>query len=277
MDSLSVTRDTSSKQAIPLNEQRLATPLFFAIVMHCILILLIGWFWQQDTKQRMAEIKMPITHTAIKSYLISSQQYQSMLNESHSDTISQPQSPNQQTQPKPDGHNPKSPNKSNNEAVQMAPILATNTTHSPKPNKASTPPTPKVPTHATNTAMSIKQATSQYLQQQNQLEFEQLVGLQTAAQHKPSGTMSEMDAELDFIELTPTPTDTNQPHTLNHKLDPNRIVKQGDYCYTVVNLATQVNPHGWGLGFAQYCGEDKQKQQLTEAINSRVNNIKKTD
>ena len=121
---------------------------------------------------------------------------------------------------------------------------------------------------------SLQQATSRYIQQHNNQQFEQLIDLQAASKNKPVGTMSEMDATLDFIELTPK-IDTSQPQTLNHKLDPNRIVKQGDYCYKVVNLATQVNPHGWGLGFAEFCGEDKQKQQLTEAINNRVNKLKK--
>lgn len=282
MDSLTVTRDTSNKQPIPLNDQRLVTPLFFATVMHCILILLIGWFWQQDTKQRMAELNTPVKHSAIKSYLITSQQYQSMLTESHSKSSSQPQAPVQPIQILSDEHNPKPSNKVSNKSEQITSVTVTDTANTPalnKPNKTSTPTTPsaQISTHAIHTASSMKQAASQYLQQQNQMEFEQLVGQQTAALHQPKGTMSEMDVTLDFIELTPTPTDTNQPHTLNHKLDPNRIVKQGDYCYTVVNLATQVNPHGWGLGFAQYCGEDKQKQQLTEAIDNRVKKVKKTD
>lgn len=277
MDSITATREGSNRQANSVNLQRLATPLFYAIVMHSILILLIAWFWQQDTKRRMAEIKTPIKHSAIKSYLITSQQYQSMLNESYSEPISQP--PAQSIQAKSDAHKPLL--KVNNEATQIAPVVTNpaNSSAPNKPNKTNAPTTPaaEVSTHAIHAAISMKQATSQYLQQQNQLDFEQLVGEQTAAQHQPKGSLSEMDATLDFIELAPTPTDTNQPHTLNHKLDPNRIVKQGDYCYTVVNLATQVNPHGWGLGFAEFCGEDKQKQQLTEAINNRVNKVKKTD
>lgn len=280
MDSITATREGNNRQANSLYEQRLATPFLYAIVMHSVLILLIACFWQQDSNQRLAEHKTPIKHSAIKSYLITSQQYQSMLNENNPEPISQPQMVAQPIQAKSDAHKPLL--KVNNEATQIAPVVVSNTANSSapnKPNKTSTPATPaaEVSTHTFNAAISMKQATSQYLQQQNQFEFEQLVGKQTAAQHQPRGSLSEMDATLDFIELAPSPTDTSQPHTLNHKLDPNRIVKQGDYCYRVVNLATQVNPHGWGLGFAEFCGEDKQKQQLTEAINNRVNKVKNTD
>ncbi|HBF45771.1 MAG TPA: hypothetical protein DDW91_04485, partial [Shewanella frigidimarina] len=120
---------------------------------------------------------------------------------------------------------------------------------------------------------SIQQATSHFIQQNNIAALDTLIGSQTALQNQPTGTMSEMDPNLDFIELAPE-IDINQPHTFNHRLDPNRIVKQGDYCYRVVELPTQVNPHGWGLGFAEFCGEDQVKKQLTESINNRINRIK---
>jgi hypothetical protein len=123
------------------------------------------------------------------------------------------------------------------------------------------------------TLASIQHASSHFIQQKHLEALDTLIGSQTALQNKPTGTMSEMDPNLDFIELAPK-IDISQPHTFNHRLDSNRIVKQGDYCYRVAELPTQVNPHGWGLGFATFCGEDKVKKQLTESINNRVNRIK---
>ncbi|GGB57187.1 hypothetical protein K8B83_20045 [Shewanella inventionis] len=267
MTCFETSQEGTNRHLNTLDQQHLSKPLIYALVMHGILIVLIGWFWQKDAKQKMAELTPPLKHTTIKSYLITSKQYQLQLNKNESLLPAKPiQAVPEQTQ----APTAKKPD-------LKAPILATTTPISPqsKPQQtqASNQVNQTVSTHTVQSAKTLKQAASKYIQQQNNQQFEQLIGSQNALQNNPIGTMSEMDAELDFIELIPK-VDTSQPHTLDHKLDPNRIVKQGDYCYRVVDLATQVNPHGWGLGFAEFCGEDKQKQQLTEAINNRVSKVK---
>ncbi|MGI2171202.1 hypothetical protein ACROAE_13615 [Shewanella sp. MF05960] len=261
--------------------------------MHSVLIVLMAWFWQQDNKQRVAKHAASSKHAAIKSYLITSQHYESMLAatgnkpeheaqyktepESEVDIKSAANSSAQRIEQTSLSTQSDSPSTIVSASIQTVPIksatieepassepvLATTistptvkSNHQPKEPKPTINSTLNRSTNTINAAFSMQQAATQYLQQHNNQQLEQLIGAQTAAKNKPVGSLSEMDTEVEFIELIPN-IDTSQPHTLNHKLDPNRIVKQGDYCYRVVNLATQVNPHGWGLGFAEFCGEDK--------------------
>jgi hypothetical protein len=277
----------SSKEAYWLK------PVLTAFIIHVLLIYVLIAFWYQDTTQRVSALVVKPSPTAIKSYLMTSTQYQSITQTSlppklydlekaqhlnrHTPIIdvdvSQSTSTNaKETKASLDEDNTlnkvmPSSNKPNN--IQSAVITK-------KKNVLPSQIKPKMTTDINKSApslASIQQATSYFIQQNNIAALDTLVGSQTALQNKPTGTMSEMDLNLDFIELA-AEIDISQPHTFNHRLDPNRIVKQGDYCYRVVELATQVNPHGWGLGFATFCGEDQVKKQLTEAIRKRVNAVK---
>ncbi|MGI2174821.1 hypothetical protein [Shewanella ulleungensis] len=269
MTRIKTSKEGTNRHVNVLDQQHLYKPLIYALVMHSVLIIFIGWFWQKDTKQRVATLTTPVKYTAIKSYLITAQQYQLIQRNNEHSTPKEVLIPPKAVIPLPPATAP-----AKIEPITAIATLPVATKQNPKEPALKTEVKQNVSTHTTNVTTSLQQATSRYIQQHNNQQFEQLIDLQAASKNKPVGTMSEMDATLDFIELTPK-IDTSQPQTLNHKLDPNRIVKQGDYCYKVVNLATQVNPHGWGLGFAEFCGEDKQKQQLTEAINNRVNKLKK--
>ncbi|MGI2113733.1 hypothetical protein ACRN9G_09025 [Shewanella frigidimarina] len=268
-------------------------PVLTAFIIHVLLIYVLIAFWYQDTTQRVSTLVVKPSTTAIKSYLITSTQYESMtqtslppkLNDLESarliksfppiiDTnvdVSQSTSINAKETPislDEDNNTLDNVMPSNNKPINIQSTASAKALPNQiKPN-TTTNVNKSVPSLA-----SIQQATSHFIQQNNIAALDTLIGSQTALQNQPTGTMSEMDPNLDFIELAPE-IDINQPHTFNHRLDPNRIVKQGDYCYRVVELPTQVNPHGWGLGFAEFCGEDKVKKQLTESINNRVNRIK---
>jgi hypothetical protein len=270
-------------------------PVLTAFIIHVLLIYVLITFWYQDTTQRLSALVVKPSPTAIKSYLMTSTQYQSITQTSLPpklydiesaqniknfppiiDTnvdVSQSTSINaKETQIFLDED--KTLDKvmpSNNKPNNIQPPVITK-----KNNVLPIQIKPKMTTDINKSApslASIQQATSHFIQQNNIAALDTLIGSQTALQNKPTGTMSEMDPNLDFIELA-AEIDISQPHTFNHRLDPNRIVKQGDYCYRVVELATQVNPHGWGLGFATFCGEDQVKKQLTEAIRKRVNAVK---
>jgi hypothetical protein len=299
----------SSKEAYWLK------PVLTAFIIHVLLIYVLITFWYQDTTQRVSALVVKPSPTAIKSYLMTSTQYQSItqtnlppklndlenaqpvqskppivdinadidvdveideideidvdieIDESPSTTIKTKETPTSLDEDNTLDKVMPSNNKPNN----IQPHVITK-----KNNVLPSQIKPKMTTDINKSApslASIQQATSHFIQQNNIAALDTLIGSQTALQNKPTGTMSEMDPNLDFIELA-AEIDISQPHTFNHRLDPNRIVKQGDYCYRVVELATQVNPHGWGLGFATFCGEDQVKKQLTEAINNRVNRIK---
>ncbi|MGP1721570.1 hypothetical protein [Shewanella frigidimarina] len=271
-------------------------PVLTAFIIHVLLIYVLIAFWYQDTTQRVSALVVKPSTTAIKSYLITSTQYESItqtslppkLNDLESaqhiknfppiiDTnVDVSQSTSIYTK-----ETPISLDEDNNTLDRVMPsnnkpINIQSTARAKIPNALPNQIKPNTTTNVNKSApslASIQQATSHFIQQNNITALDTLIGSQTALQNQPTGTMSEMDPNLDFIELAPE-IDINQPHTFNHRLDPNRIVKQGDYCYRVVELPTQVNPHGWGLGFAEFCGEDQVKKQLTEAINNRVNRIK---
>lgn len=267
-------------------------PVLTAFIIHVLLIYVLIAFWYQDTTQRVSALVVKPSTTAIKSYLITSTQYESMtqtslppkLNDLESarhiknfppiiDTnVDVSQSTSIYTKETPtsldEDNTLDKVMPSNNKPINIQSTASAKAL----PNQIKPNTTTNVNKSAPSLA-SIQQATSHFIQQNNIAALDTLIGSQTALQNQPTGTMSEMDPNLDFIELAPE-IDINQQHTFNHRLDPNRIVKQGDYCYRVVELPTQVNPHGWGLGFAEFCGEDQVKKQLTEAINNRVNRIK---
>jgi hypothetical protein len=279
----------SSKEAYWLK------PVLTAFIIHVLLIYVLIAFWYQDTTQRVSALVVKPSPTAIKSYLMTSTQYQSItqtslppklydlekaqhiknfppiidtnVDVSQSTSIYTKETPTSLDEDNTLDKVMPSSNKPNN--IQPHVITKKNNV---LPSQIKPNTTTNV-NKSTPSLASIQQATSHFIQQNNIAALDTLIGSQTALQNKPTGTMSEMDPNLDFIELA-AEIDISQPHTFNHRLDPNRIVKQGDYCYRVVELATQVNPHGWGLGFATFCGEDQVKKQLTEAIRKRVNAVK---
>ncbi|AZG72144.1 hypothetical protein [Shewanella livingstonensis] len=62
------------------NKVDLFQPLAIALIIHVMLIFLIALFWEQDTDQRTSDLPATPKTKAIRSYLLSSKQYQSMIN-----------------------------------------------------------------------------------------------------------------------------------------------------------------------------------------------------
>lgn len=126
-----------------------------------------------------------------------------------------------------------------------------------------------------SSATDTLSATGDYLRRQQQQAFEQMVSEYGHRASMPSGaSLSEMTPEMPRYEVK-TIEDKIQPTSLNHRLDPNRIVKVGDTCYRVVNLSTQINPYGEGLGFARPCNPlDPTKRALDAAISHRLSKMK---
>ncbi|WP_394129876.1 hypothetical protein [Shewanella maritima] len=119
--------------------------------------------------------------------------------------------------------------------------------------------------------LNFSSSTSKYTDVYNRNRLNRLIQVQQAERNVAKGSLSEMDPQVTYLDkFKDTTPAIEQGHTYNHKLDPSRIVKQGDYCYREVNLATQINPHATGLGYKKFCGEDKIKQQLRDAIDKRT-------
>jgi hypothetical protein len=292
------------------NRSGLVKSVGIALIIHFVFFGIIAWFWQQASEQKQQSLIVTPEPIKINSYIITTEQYEAMVKASELvkplegelkvDADKQEINKEKINQQEVDKQDTNTEVKSS--AQPITPVVEPQSASNFQQQVPAEPPdimTPREPdssshnsasaindetvNEAVNEAVSdsvaalsthaITQASNQYLQQINMNELETLIGKQSALTSKPGGTMSEMDVDLAFIELVPK-TDTSQPHTYNHRLDLNRIVKQGDYCYRVVNLATQVNPYGEGLGYAEFCGVDDQKTALTNAISNRLSKIK---
>ncbi|MCW3172044.1 hypothetical protein [Shewanella subflava] len=257
----------------------LVKPIAVAIVIHIILFGILGLFWQQSHQQRKDGLVTPQAALKINSYIITTEQYEAMVNAANSNKENIDDKPHktlndipaQQLNTQPDLEKPtiivptaiESDDKGSiaNEAEVTDKAIPQNKAPPTEPKDEQSNTLSRVDKSSAApsnlTSEDIRRASRHFLQQINEQEFDAMVGRQTAS-ISMVGTMSEMDADRDYIEIHQK-QDLSQPHSYNHRLDPNRIVKQGDYCYRVVNLATQVNPYGEGLGFAEFCGTEQLK------------------
>ena len=302
--------ELESDPVVIKDRRGLVKSVSLALIIHFVFFGIIAWFWQQASEQKQQSLIVTPEPIKINSYIITTEQYEAMVKASELvkplegelkvDADKQEINKEKINQQQVDKQDTNTEVKSS--AQPITPVVEPQSASNFQQQVPSEPPdiiTPREPDRSSHNSASaindetvneagneavsdsvaalsthaITQASNQYLQQINMNEFETLIGKQSALTSKPGGTMSEMDPDLAFIELVPK-TDTSQPHTYNHRLDPNRIVKQGDYCYRVVNLATQINPYGEGLGYAEFCGVDEQKTALTSAINNRLSKIK---
>lgn len=158
----------------------------------------------------------------------------------------------------------------------IKPQTAPNASHeASKPAETQTKPSSKNEALKQSNAINTLSVTGDYLRRQEQQAFEKMVSEYGHRASMPSGaSLSEMTPEMPRYEVKII-EDKIQPRSLNHRLDPNRIVKVGDTCYRVVNLSTQINPHGEGLGFARPCDPvDPSKRALDAAIGHRLSKMK---
>jgi hypothetical protein len=123
------------------------------------------------------------------------------------------------------------------------------------------------------TAAEVLAATQRYLQAQAESSLTAISGSHVRETNNIGASLSEMTPEMTRYQVK-TIEDKIQPTTSNHRLDPNRRVKIGDTCYKVVNLSTQINPYGEGLGFAEPCDPvNPTKRALDAAIGERLSKM----
>ena len=119
----------------------------------------------------------------------------------------------------------------------------------------------------------LNSATSNVLKNLNQQALKTLVSQQGHLATSGDGaSLSELTPEMFDIEIIEI-EDKRQATTLDHRLDPNRIMKHGDTCYRIVPLPTQINPHAEGLGFAEPCDSARMKKALNKAIQNRLSKV----
>ncbi|MDO6776867.1 hypothetical protein Q4591_16080 [Shewanella sp. 3_MG-2023] len=121
---------------------------------------------------------------------------------------------------------------------------------------------------------AINQASHSFINKLNQQQVNQQISQQAHLATSVSGaSTSELTPEMDDIELIVI-EDKRQPTTLNHRLDPNRIVKIGETCHRLVALPTQINPYAEGLDLGHPCEGGKTKKALNNAIQQRLSKLK---
>ncbi|CAM3348840.1 hypothetical protein SHVI106290_09960 [Shewanella violacea] len=115
---------------------------------------------------------------------------------------------------------------------------------------------------------NFSSSTQKYLSRQREEALGELV-VKQANQYSQTKTLSEMDGEMIILKLPKVDTWSNA-QSLDNGLDPNRIVKQGDTCYRIVQTPTQIDPHAESLGYAFRCDGDSLVAALKRAIAKRV-------
>ncbi|WP_299810243.1 hypothetical protein [uncultured Shewanella sp.] len=115
---------------------------------------------------------------------------------------------------------------------------------------------------------SVQMFTQSYLARQRETHLDEQI-LNTAEQYTQKRSLSEMDGtmqELIFVEED----EYSKIITTQHRLDPNRVLKQGNDCYRIVKNGNQINPYAENPGYWFNCGEDKTKKAINEAIDKRL-------
>ncbi|QSX38822.1 hypothetical protein [Shewanella sedimentimangrovi] len=116
--------------------------------------------------------------------------------------------------------------------------------------------------------LDFSTSASRFIADKNAQALETL-GQEYADRKTIPGGMSEMLPDMEVLEV-PNADDIYKPSTLDHRLDPNRIIKKGDTCYRIVKVPTPLNPHAENPGFPFNCGGDKVKQAIKEGINRHL-------
>ncbi|ACJ29074.1 Conserved hypothetical protein [Shewanella piezotolerans WP3] len=111
-------------------------------------------------------------------------------------------------------------------------------------------------------------AAQSYLQRQNDAALDALI-IDKANEYTGPHSLSVMDGDMEELVFPEVDKYSKVP-TNDHRLDPNRVVRQGDTCYRIVKTPTQINPYAENIGFPFNCGGDKVKEAINAAISARL-------
>lgn len=123
-------------------------------------------------------------------------------------------------------------------------------------------------TASKNNRYSAMAAAQSYLQRQNDAALDALI-VDKANEYTGPHSLSVMDGNMEEL-VFPEVDQYSKVPTNDHRLDPNRVVRQGDTCYRIVKTPTQINPYAENIGFPFNCGGDKVKKAIDAAISARL-------
>ena len=124
---------------------------------------------------------------------------------------------------------------------------------------------------SSGTAGSVGLFTQRYFERQREQALDDLV-LEQANHYSKRSNLSEMSPEMEML-IVPNADDFSGPTSLDLELDPNRIVRKGDTCYRVVKVGTQINPYAENLGFPFDCSGKKMNQEIDDAIKAQLDKM----
>lgn len=274
----------------------LARHLALALVLHLVLVWLGLNLWHNQSERFALALQTsePKTGTEpIKAYFISASQLsvnQSSANQSSaSQSSDSPGSDTQNSGRRVDAsprdlavaeeNLPTVPQKHKNRMVTTGqpsagaePVSASETRPASEPARQAEAGTAQVQTDTSiNPSTSMGSLTQGYLQRQREAALDDLVQEQ-ADKFTLKGSMSEMTPDMEVL-IVPNADDLSQVSSLDLPLDPHRVVKQGNICYRVVNVGTQINPHAWNLGYPFDCSGRKMNQDIADAIDARMDRM----
>lgn len=122
-----------------------------------------------------------------------------------------------------------------------------------------------------STSASIGLFTQGYFERQREQALDNLV-IEQANKYSRKSNLTEMSPDMEVL-IVPNAEDFSGPTSLDLELDPNRIVRQGDTCYRVVKVGTQINPYAENLGFPFDCSGKKMNQEIDDAIKAQLNKM----
>ncbi|QQX78426.1 hypothetical protein JK628_12585 [Shewanella sp. KX20019] len=273
-----VAKINSDKSAISSGHWRTAYSLLLVVLLHIVLIGIINQFWV-----RQALKVTTVTPIKIQSYLYvqpipleetvmenteapksndASQNHSTGDNRASTEQ-NKPVDTEVVTAPRAEVNKTLKSELSTNDALETADLRVDDST--PVEAQETVVSKRSVLVNKSNNAMAFAQS---YLQRKNDAALDALI-VDKANEYTGSRSLSEMDG--DMVELIfPEVDEYSKIPTTDHRLDPNRIVRQGDTCFRIVKTPTQINPYAENIGYPFNCGGDKVKKAINDAISARL-------
>ena len=113
---------------------------------------------------------------------------------------------------------------------------------------------------------NFKAATQAYMQKQQQQKFGELKFGNEQYQY---GSVSEMTPQMKQ-EWLPERKTAADKKTLDHRLDPNRIVREGHVCRRVVKIIDPIGGDKESLGYPFKCGKTDQEKALAASLEKYI-------
>ncbi|MBM7071883.1 hypothetical protein JQC92_07485 [Shewanella sp. 202IG2-18] len=243
MVNLDVNHDikTHCRREVISKQKKYAQDMSMIVILHLALFWFLASNWQAPDKiEQLKEMQQQVLPN-LKAYLyISEKNVESA--ESVETVIEEP-NPQEETEPEPEVKE-YAQEKETSEPVVHQPILL------------------ETENQTVSQAFNIKAATQSYLQRQRQQQFD---AIQSSDAQYRYGSSSEMTPQMKQ-EWLPARETFADKKVIDHRLDPNRIVRVGNECRRVVKIIDPISGDSESLGYPFKCGKSDQEKALAASL-----------